>query len=241
MLEETDSQTFNLEIYGQNYLDILPLSPDIILNPPYVEDSSSDSITTIKQVKQYINSGRKRARPLKKGEKPHGKDATDNILRKIQVHYLNFIICFMNELLKHSGYTYKLIKIDYNIKKVINKNNILSLKKMNIGEILCLKASPKFSTKDKDNNYIICNKVKENEKVNYFLSQNYMQLFKDVYLNNKRSFKENGIVFELSKKVKTFEDLLNKQKGYDNIDEYKQKMIDVINLHYLNLFVVKDK
>ena len=99
MLEETDSQTFNLEIYGQNYLDILPLSPDIILNPPYVEDSSSDSITTIKQVKQYINSGRKRARPLKKGEKPHGKDATDNILRKIQVHYFNFIICFMNELL----------------------------------------------------------------------------------------------------------------------------------------------
>ena len=192
MLEETDSQTFNLEIFVQNYLDILPLSPDIILNPPYVEDSSSDSFTTIKQEKQYKNSGRKRARPLKKGEKPHGKDATDNILRKIQVHYFNFIICFMNELLK-------------------------------------------------ENNYIIFNKVKGNEKVNYFLSQNYIQLFKDVYLKNKRFFKENGIVFELSKKVKTFEDLLNKQKGYDNINEYKQKMIDVINLHYLNLFVVKDK
>ena len=215
------------------------------------DESSVDSTTLSNQEQQSKQLKRKRKRPPKTGEKVHTKDASDNILRKIQVHYLSFVVYFMNALLKKSEYSYKFIGIDYNIKKVISKKNFLLFKKKNIGEILCHKASPKFRTKNEENNFIIYEKVKENKDVNYFLSQNFMKLFKDVYLkfknkrsineNGKRTINENGIVFDLPEKVETFDDFLNKQKRkYDDIKEYEQKINDVIKKSYLDFFIVKN-
>ena len=205
------------------------------------DESSVDSTTLSNQEQQSKQLKRKRKRPPKTGEKAHTKDASDNILRKIQVHYLSFVVSFMNALLKKSEYSYKFIGIDYNIKKVISKKNFLLFKKKNIGEILCHKASPKFRTKNEENNFIIYEKVKENKDVNYFLSQNFMKLFKDIYLKNKRSINENGIIFDLPEKVETFDDFLNKQKRkYDDIKEYEQKINDVIKKSYLDFFIVKN-
>ena len=176
--------------------------------------------------------------------KRHTKDTSDNILRKIQVHFLSFVVSFMNVLLtvllKKSIYSDIFVDIDYNIKKVISKKTFSSFKKMDIGEILRHKASPKFRTKNEENNSIIYEKVKENKNVNYFLSKNFMKLFKDVYLKNKRSINENGIVFDLPRNVETFDDFLNKQKRkYDDIKEYEQKINDVIKRSYLDIFTIK--
>ena len=66
-----------------------------------------------------------------------------------------------------------------------------------------------------------------------------MKLFKDVYLKNKRSIDENGLFFKLSEKVETYEDLLNKTKEYDNINEYQKKINDVVQNKYLNHFIIK--
>ena len=143
-------------------------------------------------------------------------------------------------LLKKSIYSDIFVDIDYNIKKVISKKTFSSFKKMDIGEILRHKASPKFRTKNEENNSIIYEKVKENKDVNYFLSQNFMKLFKEVYLKNKRSINENGIIFDLPEKVETFDDFLNKQKRkYDDIKEYEQKINDVIKRSYLDIFTIK--
>ena len=211
--------------------------------PPRGE-SSVDSTTLSNQEQQSKQLKRKRKRPPKTGEKVHTKESSDNIHRKIQVHFLSFVVSFMNVLLtvllKKSEYPYEFIGIDYNIKKVISKKNFLSFKNKNIGEILCLKASPKFRTKNEENNSIIYEKVKENKDVNYFLSKNFMKLFKDVYLKNKRSINENGIVFDLPRNVETFDDFLNKQKRkYDDIKEYEQKINDVIKRSYLDIFTIK--
>ena len=201
--------------------------------PPRGE-SSVDSTTLSNQEQQ--------SRLLKR--KRHTKDTSDNILRKIQVHFLSFVVSFMNVLLtvllKKSGYSDIFVDIDYNIKKVISKKTFSSFKKMDIGEILRHKASPKFRTKNEENNSIIYEKVKENKDVNYFLSKNFMKLFKDVYLKNKRSINENGIVFDLPRNVETFDDFLNKQKRkYDDIKEYEQKINDVIKRSYLDIFTIK--
>ena len=201
--------------------------------PPRGE-SSADSTTLSNQEQQ--------SRLLKR--KRHTKDTSDNILRKIQVHFLSFVVSFMNVLLtvllKKSGYSDIFVDIDYNIKKVISKKTFSSFKKMDIGEILRHKASPKFRTKNEENNSIIYEKVKENKNVNYFLSKNFMKLFKDVYLKNKRSINENGIVFDLPRNVETFDDFLNKQKRkYDDIKEYEQKINDVIKRSYLDIFTIK--
>ncbi len=77
-----------------------------------------------------------------------------------------------------------------------------------------------------------------------------MELFKDVYLkfknkrsineNGKRTINENGIVFDLPEEVKTFDDLLNKLRKYNDIKEYEQKINDVIKRSYLDYFIVKN-
>ena len=275
MQEEKEKQILNLQDLGPDFLDILPLDifisnqelPHIdevgnqespyrkeILNQelPHIDENNVDSTTLSNQEQQSKQLKKKRKRSPKIGEKPHTKDAPDNILRKIQVHYLSFVVSFTNALLKHLGYSSEseFVDLDYNIKKVISKKNFFSFKKKNIGQILCHKASPKFRTKNEENNFIIYEEVKENKDVNYFLSKNFMELFKDVYLkfknkrsineNGKRTINENGIVFDLPEEVKTFDDLLNKLRKYNDIKEYEQKINDVIKRSYLDYFIVKN-
>lgn len=243
MQEETEKPIINLELLEQDFLGKIPLH-DFISNHdiPYLDDSSSSDSSSTKPIeeKKLTKAGRKRKRPLEIGEKEHSKDAHDNILRKIQVHFLTFILNYANAILSHLNYSYQFIDIDYHIKKVISKQKFSSLKKKNIGEILCQEISPKFKTYKKDNNEIIYNKVKNNKIVNYFLSQNFLKLFKEVYLKNKRYINENGVFFQLSEKVETLEDLLNKVKEYDDINEYRKKIDEVIQIYYLNYFVVKN-
>ena len=131
--------------------------------------------------------------------------------------------------------------VDYEIKKVISKKHFSSLKKKNIGEILCQKISPKFRTHNEQINFITYNQVKNNKIVNDFLSQNYLKLFKEVYFKNKRYINEKGLFFQLSEKVKTFEDLLNKKKkAYDDMNDYQKKVNNVIQNNYLTYFVIKN-
>ena len=60
--------------------------------------------------------------------KTHDKFAPDNLLRKIQVHYLTFIISFLNEILLLFKYHKKFLKIDYEFNKNVNKKNVQELK-----------------------------------------------------------------------------------------------------------------
>ena len=76
-----------------------------------------------------LKSGRKRKRQLKDGEKIHDKFAADNILRKIHVHFMSFILSVVNELLNHlEDCPFKFIDIDYKNKKALNKKKFPSLK-----------------------------------------------------------------------------------------------------------------
>ncbi len=109
-----------------------------------------------------IRSGRKRNRPLQIGDKIHDKYYEDNILRKIQVHYINFIKFYINEILSILGFDVKFYDINYNIKKTTNKNNISLLKSLPISYILCQNISRKFRKLFKQNkniNKTIFNKV----------------------------------------------------------------------------------
>jgi hypothetical protein len=199
-----------------------------------------------KTEKMKLKSGRKRKRQLKDGEKIHDKFAADNILRKIHVHFMSFILSVVNELLNHlEDCPFKFIDIDYKNKKALNKKKFPSLKTQSIGKILCQEVSSKFRKQIKQNlfkNNIIFNQVSKNKIVNDFLSQKYIELFKDYYFSNKRNFNENGVNFQFSEKVKTFENLLSKIEKYDDKDEYKQKIYEVIKKYYFtSILCIKKK
>lgn len=182
-----------------------------------------------------IRSGRKRNRPLQIGDKIHDKYFEDNILRKIQVHYINFIRFYINEILEILGFKVKFYDINYNIKKITNKNNISLLKSLSISDILCQNISRKFRKTYKQNkniNKIIFNKVINNDIIKGIVSEKYERLFKYVYLQNKKCININGKNIFL-KKIKTFEDLLKNDKDFSTNSLYREKINEVIKKKYV--------
>ena len=70
--------------------------------------------------------------------KTHVKYALDNVLVKIQVHFLNFLVDFANDALKHiiKDRKYYFRKLNYNFKRNIKYNHFNELKTLKIKKIL---------------------------------------------------------------------------------------------------------
>ena len=149
----------------------------------------------------------------------HNENETDNILRKIQVHYLSFIESYLNDILENFGYKERFQRLDYNFKKNIKKKFVESLKEKTIGDIISNKISNKYKYKKKDFNEKLCDKLKkENKILNIILSQNYLLPFQKVYYKNINEINlkyfglDEDIYIILSDKVKMYKDLLFKNK-----------------------------
>ena len=94
-----------------------------------------------------IESDKRRGRKThKNGPIIHRSDSFDNLLRKIQVHFLNFLIDFCNDALKteyeNSDYTFKQIKY-YKVKEEIKYSYLKNLKHCSIKDILNFDISSK--------------------------------------------------------------------------------------------------
>ena len=86
------------------------------------EESSINKSHNSNSSKISTDFANKKTELNKKRKSPHNRLTSDNLLRKIQVHYFTFIISFLNFLLKHFNYKHKFFQLDYSIKKNINKN-----------------------------------------------------------------------------------------------------------------------
>ena len=186
------------------------------------------------------NRGRKKNNKFlfNKNSYIHDKFRTDNLLRKVQNHYLNFIVLFLNEILQILGFKEKLYFLNYKFKLNITKKNMHSLRRENIGNILCNEISPKYLTKNKNINLVIIEKIKDNPVIKSILSENYLKLFKDIYYRSNRiiNLKYYGLnkVIILSKKIKMYQDLLkiyNNSIKYDNY--YIQRMNECVTRNFL--------
>ena len=170
-------------------------------------------------------------------KKIHSADDWDNNIRKIQVHFLNFIIYYLNDII----YSYLkrkdlfFLKFSYSDKKDINYDYVEKLKTYNIKQLLeNLRVSTKYKKKkfQKDEN-INGNKLNNLSKYNWFrqaIQTKFLELFK-IYYNKKEPLKEiyfEGIKIILSKGTKNFYALLQKYKIYE------KKLIEVAELVYFN-------
>lgn len=181
--------------------------------------SKSDSSQILKKKR-----GRGRNGNIESNIKIHDKFSTDNLLRKIQVHYLTFIVNFLNDILSKMKFEQRFFKLDYGIKKNVNKKYVESLKNQSIAEIICNKISVKYRKQDEYANIKVYEIIKENEVLNRILSENYLKLFKKIYFksNNTINLKEYGLDenIVLSKQVKMFKDLLKDNEALDINKEY---------------------
>ena len=215
-VEEHEIKNF-LESHGQSLI-------------PQDQISDTDSVVNVRNnfLVRKKTSGRTRK---KKSEKvPHGNKSFDNIERKIQVHFLNFVISFSNDALryyfKNSSFSFK--KMNQKEKIKVNFNNVSKLKKSKIKDLLNSEISVKFKNFDKNENKKLLSQLKETWLDKLF-DMNYLNLFK-YYYNNKES-RLDAIIFEkkkipLTEGTKSFYELLEDNK------EIKENIVEVAKIIY---------
>lgn len=169
----------------------------------------------------------------RKKRKSHQKSDFDNILTKIQIHFLNFVINLCNDALKIIDKNQKQYfrPINYKFKRNISFNNIKRLKEISIKEILAQEISEKYKLVSKSiNSDILALVAPSSQWLNDFFSINYLKAF-SMYYNNckplkKINFKGKEII--LSSKTKAFYSLLRKNKVIKN------NMISAAQAAYFN-------
>lgn len=182
----------------------------------------------VENVQNLLNRKRGRKKKLfskNNIKKNHNKNTKDNKLKKIKSHYENCIISFNNEILKKFNYHEKYLKINKKFKLSIKNNLFEQIKNKNIGNILSEKISSKFKKYGEDHNKKLFEKFNQNIILNKIYSENYIHFFKNVYFKNNREINltEYGIkdIIYLSKKVKLFQDLLDK---FNEDKDYKEDL-----------------
>jgi len=232
---EGESDSFE-EKNSINRFENLPLDAlDINKNKKNDEASKNDiKVNNRKKTFYFITIKLGRKRKNENSITYHSKYSQDNVLRKIQVHFINYIVNFLNKVLKILGYEDEFFKIDNDFKINVNKKNIEKLKELKIKDILSQKISKKYSKqKNKGKNKAICKNIENDPIIRYIFSYNYIEFFKNFYLNEESNIDltifGSDIKFDLYEKedkIYKYKDL--KQK-YNSEPEYIDKLDECIN------------
>ena len=176
-------------------------------------------------IKNTPRRGRKIGRMQEKYGRLHNKFSEDNIIRKIQVHFINFIRNFINLKLHQLGFDEQLYKISSFSKQNENKKKFLLLKNMTIEQILSQDISPKYKKeKNKKINVILMDKIKSDPIISNLLYANFLTVFRELYINEK------GTKLNLPKNIKVYKDLVNKNK---NEPLYVKKLNQCLDKYFL--------
>ncbi len=186
---------------------------------------------------ENILSSKKRKSKIKKKlisiKKIHTASDDDNILRKVQVIFISFIIYYSNDVISHLFDGDKNIiyfkDIDYQLKKRVKNDWVENLKSKTIKEIIELKITPKIKKKKENENKTILKIILEKyPSIEEFFKTNYLDLFRQYFNNKNDIFKVNGRIIPLSErtKQKTFISLIKKN------DVLKEK-IKYVCINYL--------
>lgn len=225
-----------IEIFKNTSLDILREIWNKKIN---LEEEDTDS--TIKSKKIFNVLSTKRGRK-KEGEniKVHNKHSFDNILAKIQVHFLSFLINLGNDALKaefgeNTSYNFK--NLPHKLKKNVNFNTFYYMSNCMIKDLLKNEISGKYKKYDKNINEKTINEVcQQSQWLDDFFKLKNIEIFKDYYNKEeplkKIEYKTKTII--LSEKTKSIIELY--RKNYTQKKEIKE----IINSIYLNPFLIKE-
>lgn len=232
---ETENDSPESQINKISLQDMLKIFEDNTYEETQVHKKTSNLFKTSISTNDTSLIKKKRGRLVdseNKNIKKHDKFSPDNIQRKIQVHYLNFIICFINDILEYLGIREKFLNISYEFKKVVNKQQFNILKSSTIGKIFSYEISTKYK-KEENFNSNLYEIFEKNKVLPKLFDMNYLTFFQLYYMKKEKSLdlKIFGIDKEitLSKKTKTYYDLIEKFKKDEN---YINHINDCINKNY---------
>ena len=177
----------------------------------------------------------------------HDRNEKDNILTKIQIHYRNFLVSFINETIikiiineyynskdlekiKHIK-EYLFNNIDQHFKSNIKKEYMIFAESNKIKDFISPSSSrcKQYNIENK-NQKIMENVISLNNKIlNKILNSEYLDYF-DLYYNNKRKINlsedNSNFNLELSDNIKLFDDLISRylddEKYISNMKKYAE-------------------
>lgn len=171
---------------------------------------------------KVILSGHKKRGPkpnlLNKKRKKNERE--DNIVSKVQVHCINSIINLINSKLESipEFKNCKLLKLEHSFTRKNTWNDIESIKKLSIGDIIQKYISSIYSKHEKNHNKILYEKISSNTTINYLTSMKYVNYFRDIYYPSNREYMPNkdglDIKIEIPIYIKLFNDLIKKDKKF---------------------------
>ena len=225
------------------------------------ETNESDNSIGIKVVKNANDESKSLLN--KKRRKPHTKYFRDNIKRKIQVNYLNFLVNFINLIIrvlskKYSGFNdefeNKKIGDKYQFKKLnygkfamkTDNDSFNSLKSKKLLEIITLNTNGK--NKNNKNDEVYKNLFKIKHKLEKILNQSYLEFFPIYYQKeNYTNLKKYGLDIDISlENLKRFDFFIKKEKEkiqeLENKEKYEKGIEESIRENFMtksHLFIVK--
>ena len=125
----------------------------------------------------------------KTNNKVHSKLALDNILTKVQVNFITFLVAVSNEIIKDINVNDNNLvlfnDIEYKNKKYINYKHFEELKDKQIKDILFQNVSKKNKSIKENHNKEIYNKIKnKSQYIEIYFNMNYLEIFKQ-YFNSE--------------------------------------------------------
>ena len=198
----------------------------IMINPKSI---NKDKII-FKTEKLQKKRGRKRNKKSKKDE--HTSWSIDNIIVKVQAHFLDFMISFLNDCVHSFPETqkYTFLKLDRGEKKKVSKKQMDKMKNSTIKDLLeKVKISKKFKRYDENTNKSNLDALIEESWLRQIFNIKFSDLF-FYYYNNEQPLKDLTIFGKkliLSKTTESFIALLQKDKNKimeDKIVEYTKEI-----------------
>jgi hypothetical protein len=223
---------------------------DISDEERYTTKTTKKKIITNK-VQSYLEKKKKRnEKIIGKNKNVHKKFRNDNIIRKIKINYINFIIKFMNLILmvlsKKNGIKFdsQFYNLEHDYKNKISKKSFNSFRNQTIKDaIIKSKISSQYKTKDKNSNIETCNKIENEVKLkdlSIILNKNILFFFDKIYKKERKkeyNLNELGLFdlkFVLPEDIELYEDLLTKnEKIEENFNKYKTKLNICCNTNFM--------
>jgi len=220
--------------------DVETISNLIFNNPQETRENKVKKYDMF-SIEKFGNKKRGRTATNKKKRRKHGIYSEDNILTKIQVHYMTFIINFINMCNPLKGKRNEFKKFNHKDKRNINSAHIKELENSSLYDLLInTPISYKYTKVNEYCNIKLADKISKykDDFFNQILKMNYIDFF-DYYYNDNKPSKEiiiNGRIIKLSAGAgtETFYELIKNKKQKYKDKHYEELILNVAKKFYLN-------
>lgn len=184
-------------------------------------------------------TGKKRGRnpKIQKTKVKNRKYDQDDILTKIQAHYISYIINFLNKVSSALGIKEEFKEIKYSLKKNVSYEYFTQLQGKTLKDIVSMETSNKYSKFGKEHNKDLCESI-DNKVVQNILSKKYLEFFQNYYYKDVKEINLKEFGFGGDEKVILSHKGKEKALTYqDKIDCFKN---DKLYVELCNKFVMEN-